>query len=261
MKLLNTNASNTKILKTQTGTDYLIASLSLMPNAIICPARDIAECSVDCLVSAGRGQMNSVARARQSKSDFWGNDQAQFLETLTQEIAAFIRKCEKQQKRAAFRLNTISDIAWEKYGIPQMFPQALFYDYTKLAARLNRTPENYKLMFSYSAAPAYQNQVNKALKTSAPISAVFRGGMPKTFLNRIVIDGDKSDLINLNSGPVIVGLKLKGGKAIQASKSPFIIDNPDLNSCPAKALAQCNPQNLATAGLGYIQDRQLQGAA
>jgi hypothetical protein len=56
-------------------------------------------------------------------------------------------------------------------------------------------------------------------------------------------------------------LKLKGGKAIQASKSPFIIDNPDLVTCPAKALAQCNPQDLATAGLGYIQDKQLQGAA
>jgi len=51
--------------------------------------------------------------------------------------------------------------------------------------------------------------------------------MPSTYLNRKVIDGDKSDLINLYSGKVVVGLKLKGGKAIQASKSPFIIDNPE----------------------------------
>tara|TARA_R110001592_G_scaffold52896_1_gene162290 strand:- start:38 stop:742 length:705 start_codon:yes stop_codon:yes gene_type:complete len=228
MKLLNTNASNTKIMKSQTGTEYEIASLSLMPDSIICPAQTIAECKNPCLVSAGRGQMHSVAASRQSKSDLWHSDRAQFLETLTKEITAFILRCNKREKLAAFRLNTISDIAWEKYGIPQLFPQALFYDYTKIAARLGRTPDNYRLMFSYSAAPKYQNQVKAALKKDVPISAVFRGGMPKSFLGRQVIDGDKSDLVNLYSGASIVGLKLKGGKAIQASKSPFIVDNPEI---------------------------------
>jgi hypothetical protein len=228
MKLLNTNASNTKIMKSQTGTEYEIASLSLMPDSIICPAQTIAACKDPCLVSAGRGQMHSVAASRQSKSDLWHLDQAQFLETLTKEMAAFIKRCNTRGKLAAFRLNTISDIAWEKYGIPQLFPQALLYDYTKLAARLGKTPDNYKLMFSYSAAPAYQNQVNAALKKDVPISAVFRGGLPATFLGRKVIDGDKSDLINLFSGNVVVGLKLKGGKRIQASQSPFIVDNPEL---------------------------------
>ena len=228
MKLLNTNASNTKIMKTQKGTEYEIASLSLMPDSLICPSQIIAQCKKPCLVFAGRGQMHSVARSRQSKSDLWHSDKSLFLEILTKEMAAFITRCNKREKLAAFRLNTISDIPWEKYGIPQLFPQALLYDYTKLAARLGRTPENYKLMFSYSAAPAYQNQVRAALKTNVPISAVFRGGLPKTYLERPVIDGDKSDLVNLYSGASIIGLKLKGGKAIQASKSPFIVDNPEL---------------------------------
>ena len=228
MKLLNTNASNTKIMKTQKGTEYEIASLSLMPDSIICPSQIIAKCKEPCLVWAGRGQMHSVARSRQSKSDLWHSDKSLFLELLTKEMAAFIKRCNSRGKLAAFRPNTISDIAWEKYGIPQMFPQALFYDYTKLAARLGRTPENYKLMFSYSAAPTYQNQVKSALKTNVPIAAVFRGGLPKTYLGRPVIDGDKSDLVNLYSGASIIGLKLKGGKAIQESKSPFIVDNPEL---------------------------------
>ena len=249
MKLLNTTASNTKILKTQTGTEYLIASLSMMPNAKICPARDLAQCAAPCLVSAGRGQMHSVATSRQSKSDLWASDQAGFLELLKKEIAAFIRKCERQGKKAAFRLNTISDIAWEKHGIPQMFPDALLYDYTKLASRLGRTPENYPLMFSYSAAPAYQNQVKAAMKTDAPITVVFRGGFPAEYLGRKVIDGDKSDLINLTAGPVVIGLKLKGGKSIQASTSPFIVNNPDLIECPATS--HCNPYNLANAGRSY----------
>lgn len=235
MKLLNTNASNTKILKSQTGTDFEIASLSMMPDKIICPAQIIAECKTPCLVSAGRGQMHTVAKSRQSKTDFWHSDRAQFLEILKKEIAAFIRKCEKRNKRAAFRLNTISDIGWEKYGIPQQFENALFYDYTKIASRLGKTPENYQLMFSYSAAPKYQNQVKLALTKDRPISVVFRFGMPKTFLGKTVIDGDKSDLVNLYSRNKIIGLKLKGGKSIQKSKSPFIVDNPEREMTPIAA--------------------------
>lgn len=249
MQLLNTNASNTKIMKTQTGTEYEIASLSLMPDGKLCPSQMIAECEGPCLVFAGRGRMHSVAKARQSKSDLWHNDREQFLAILKKEMAAFIKRCEKRGKLPAFRLNTISDIPWEKYGIPQMFPTALLYDYTKLAARLGRTPDNYRLMFSYSAAPAYQNQVTAAFKTDAPVTVVFRGGFPAEYLGRPVIDGDKSDLVNLYAGPVVIGLKLKGGKAIQASKSPFIVDNPDRIACPT--ISHCNPNDLATAGRDY----------
>ena len=100
----------------------------------------------------------------------------------------------------------------------------LLYDYTKIAARLKKPASNYNLIFSYSAAPKYQNQVKAALKTNAPIAAVFRGGLPKTFLGREVIDGDKSDLVNIKAFNKIVGLKLKGGKSIQSIKSPFVID-------------------------------------
>ena len=235
MKLLNTNASNTKIMKTQNGTEYNIASLSLMPDLVICPQQYMANCVHECLVSSGRGQMHSVAKARQSKTDLWHSDKEIFLEQLKKEIAAFELKCERKGKLAAFRLNTISDIAWEKYGIPQLFKNSLFYDYTKVARRLGKTPDNYKLMFSYSAAEKYKPQVKQAMETDFPITVVFRGGMPSTYLNRKVIDGDKSDLVNLYSGKVIVGLKLKGGKAIQASKSPFIIDNPE--SIPLMAVA------------------------
>ena len=208
MQLLNTNASNTKIMKTQTGTEYEIASLSLMPDGILCPSQIIAGCKEPCLVSSGRGQMHSVAKARQSKSDLWHNDQAQFLALLKKEMGAFIRRCEKRGKLAAFRLNTISDIPWEKHGIPQMFPTALLY----------------------------QKQVRAAFKTDAPITVVFRGGFPDRYLGRPVIDGDKSDLVNLYAGPVVIGLKLKGGKAIQASTSPFIVDNPAA-ALPAYAIA------------------------
>ena len=222
--ILNTNGSNTKILKSQKGTQYKIASLSLYPNIKICAAQIIADCKEPCLVSAGRGAMNSIANIRQSKTDYFLNENSAFIKLLITEMLKFKRRCENSGFKAAFRLNTISDIDWPKYIDLSLFRDCLFYDYTKIAARLKRPHPNYNLIFSYSAAPKYQNQVKAALKTKAPIAVVFRGGLPKTFLGREVIDGDKSDLVNMTAFNKIVGLKLKGGKSIQATKSPFVVD-------------------------------------
>jgi hypothetical protein len=237
MKLLNTNASNPKILKSQTGTEYNIASLSLMPNDQICAARLLAECADPCLVQAARGAFPNVQQARMSKSDFWHQDKAGFLELLKTEIKAFRKKCHAAGKEACFRLNTFSDIPYEKLGIPQAFGDCLFYDYTKIAGRLGRTPANYHLTFSYSAAPQYQKSVAMALKTDAPVAVVFRGFVPvgDYYLGREIIDGDKSDLINMKAKGQIVGLRLKGQKSVQESRSPFIVSPYDAAAMERRA--------------------------
>lgn len=254
MALLNTAAGNTKILKSQKGTDFRIASLSLYPDDKICPAAILAGCKAPCLVSAGRGAMGTVAQGRKNKTAFWHRDKDLFLETLEKEMRNFIKLCNKQGKRAAFRLNTISDIPWERYGLPDLFPEALLYDYTKSAARLGKTPENYRLMFSYSQETKYQKQVARALETDCPIAVVFRGFVPSGsyFMGREIIDGDKSDLINLEKGQgKIIGLKLKGGKATQQSQSRFIVEPWQATNCPAQMQNDCNPHNLANAGRGF----------
>ena len=88
-------------------------------------------------------------------------------------------------------------------------------------------------MFSFSGVPGYQNQVKAALKTDAPISAVFNGPFPKEFLGRKVIDGDRSDLINLYKGKKkIIGLKAKG-KA-KKDKTGFVIHT---NTIPTREVA------------------------
>jgi len=141
---------------------------------------------------------------------------------LRRELANFEKTCKKQGVKPAVRLNVLSDVQWERLGIPQEFPGVLFYDYSKLAHRLGKTPENYRLMFSYSGMPKYQKHVKKALETDVPMSVVFRGPMPSTFMGRPVIDGDESDLFNLFAGPVVVGLRAKG-KA-KTDDSAFIVD-------------------------------------
>ena len=233
MKLMNTNGSNTKIMKSQNGTEYRIASLSLWPDKLTCPGSPLADCMDDCLKIAGRGCMANVMQSRQSKTELWHDDRELFLELLRQELYAFERSCQRQGKLPMVRLNTISDIPYEKHGIPQEFPGITMYDYTKLSARLGRTPENYKLLFSYSAEPKYQKSVNMALDTGCPVAVVFRGGFPERFLDRPVINGDKSDIVNFTAGRVVVGLKLKGPKRVQQSISKFIVNNPDLERLAA----------------------------
>ncbi len=224
IKLLDTTGGNTKLGKTNKskGGIYRVAGLSLMPSDILCPSRHLAQCAKSCLESAGRGRMRNVIDGRQRKADWFQNDPKSFLAQLRRELSNFVKTCDRQGVKPAARLNVLSDVPWEKHGIPQEFPELFMYDYTKLAHRLGRTPENYQLMFSYSGAAAYQNQVKIALKTDVPISAVFRGPMPAEFLGRPVIDGDASDLVNVMAGPVVVGLQAKG-KA-KTDEGAFVVD-------------------------------------
>lgn len=215
MKLLNTGATNAKILKSQNGTQYKIASLTLYPNNVICAGAKAAGCMDLCLKDSGFSEIfESVNNSRKLKTEFYLQDQKAFLEKLRKEIAAWIRKCENENFIAAFRLNTISDIDWVAHDIPQEFSQAFFYDYTKRVKTVETGLANYKKIFSYSGTPQYQNQVKKALAIGCPISVVFKDFVPvgKYFLGREIIDGDKSDIINTTAHNKICGLKLKGNK-------------------------------------------------
>ena len=234
-KLLSRDLGNTKIRKTQESAkddprfqDVLLANMSLLPNTTICPSCQIAGCLHLCLKDSGR-QFPTISKARQKKTDYFLNHRDDFLNQLRNELDLFQIHCARKNKRPFVRLNTLSDIQWERTGIPQTFQDINFIDYTKLAKRIGRVPYNYKLIFSYSKAPAYQKQVDIALQTDAPIAVVF-DKIPTDpsyrFLGRRVIDGDKSDLVNMYSGPVIVGLKYKRTKADKATviNSDFVIN-------------------------------------
>lgn len=222
-KLLKIGGENTKIAKTLklAGGAVRIASLSMMPDSVLCPGSKSAGCREGCLESAGRGAMSNVAAGRQARTDYWHADRAGFLDQLRRELRAFVNTCQRQGVRPVARLNVLSDIAFEDYGIPQEFPEILFYDYTKRAARLGKTPENYRLLFSYSGRKQYAKQVERADQTNAPVAVVFNGPMPEFFRGRKVIDGDASDLVNAHAGRVVVGLKAKG-KA-KADRSGFVV--------------------------------------
>ena len=202
----------------------MLAGLSMMPTPELCPSSKAAVCFDPCIKDSGLAAVyKSINEARQRKTDWFLEDQEGFLNQYQRELTNLVKLAKKHGKQAVVRSNVFSDVAWEKLGIPQQFPEIFWYDYTKRAARIGNTPDHYELMFSYSGAPGYQKQVEIALQTDVPIAVVFRNGMPKEFLGREVINGDKSDLINLKARNKIVGLKVKGNEA-KKSTSPFIID-------------------------------------
>lgn len=237
MKLLSID-SNSKLAKTnaKVGAGHLYAGLSMMPDNVLCPGSKAAGCMTGCLKSAGRGRFSNVALARQRKTDWFHTDRASFVTQLIKDLEALVRKATKEGKSARVRLNVLSDVTWESVacerqgkafkGIPEAFPEIGFYDYTKRANRLGKTPFNYHLTFSYSGVSTYQKQVAKALDTDANMAVVFHvkknQPLPKLWAGKIVIDGDEHDARLDDPMNVIVGLRAKG-QAIKDT-SGFVVN-------------------------------------
>jgi len=228
MKLLSIDA-NSKLAKTNkvVGQDYLYAGLSMMPDPIICPGSKAAKCMDGCLKTSGRAAIfPAIALARQAKTDWFHRDSDGFIFALVKDLKALVRKANKLGKTARVRLNVLSDIAWEQYGIPQMFPEIEFYDYTKRADRIGKTPANYRLTFSYSGVSTYAKQVGKAQEAGANMAVVFHvkkgQALPKVWQGKTVIDGDEHDARFDDPANVIVGLRAKG-QAIQ-DKTGFVVN-------------------------------------
>lgn len=142
------------------------------------------------------------------------------MDKLVREIENGIKRAAKYNLIPTFRLNGTSDIPWEKIrvtrnnieyrNVMEAFPNIQFYDYTKIAGRKN-LPNNYYITFS--RGDNNEGDVIKVISNnSANVAVVFDNTkpIPNSFMDRKVIDGDKSDLRFLDENNVIVGLKAKG---------------------------------------------------
>ena len=142
---------------------------------------------------------------------------------LVSEVENAIKLAKKKNLKPTFRLNTYSDILWEKVksndqflkmNIFEMFPNVTFYDYTKIHNR--KVPKNYQLTFSHYGD---FDKTSDALKNGFNSAIVFQELPSKIKINNkiySVIDGDKTDLRideKINGESVVVGLKFKGSKA------------------------------------------------
>jgi hypothetical protein len=178
-------------------------------------------CTIACLNTAGRGQMNSIQQSRIAKTKLFFDQKLAFMEKLVKEIASGIKSAVKKEMTAVFRPNLTSDLTWENIEdangqtLMQKFPDTQFYDYTKsfmrMAQFINRDPDfpsNYHLTFS--ASEHNQKLVEMVLEMGGNVAVVFRGQLPKTWKGYEVISGDANDLRFLDKSGVVVGLIEKG---------------------------------------------------
>jgi hypothetical protein len=245
------SGNNAKTIKGDGEFETAIMYLAPFKLAVVgntCPMAEQAGCVAGCLNTAGRGQMNNVQIARINKTKRYFGDRTAFMAELVENVAAFVRYCERKGVKPAIRLNGTSDIQWEvahpvEHGgkrfasIFEAFPAVQFYDYTKVYKRAYRAlPANYRLVLSYSVAnEAYAEAVVKtAHETGANVAVVYAdkamrdsrkldtiGAMGGTWLHREVIDGDSDDMRFLDPQGVIVGLYAKG--AAKRDTSGFVV--------------------------------------
>jgi len=214
MKLLST--ANPKIQK-GAKLGYLSFILHLAPATLsgkeTCPKRT-AGCTAACLNTAGRGGMfkrgentNMIQQARIRKTRMFFEQRDAFMAQLEKDIKLGIKQSAKLGLTPVFRLNGTSDLAWEKYGIIEKFPNVQFYDYTKVLGRKVAHLPNYHLTFS--AADGNEADVQKAVSAGMNVAAVF-DKLPDSYMGRPVINADDTDLRFLDPKGCIAGLKAKG---------------------------------------------------
>ena len=231
MKLLSkptTNYKSNKNIKIGYNTYYLSLAHSDLSGYNVCPManklkanennKNKSSCSAVCVGYNGfAGIYKSIMEARIRKTKLFFENKDLFFEYLIKDIKSAIKSSIKKDLIPTFRLNTYSDIKFENIkvnhnnkvynNIFEIFPDIKFYDYTKISNR--KTPDNYELTYSYYGnKKALNNEI-----TNKNVAIVF-DKLPKTYKNKIVIDGDKTDLrLSDNDGEnIIVGLKFKGSK-------------------------------------------------
>jgi hypothetical protein len=232
--VLSKASSNYKTRKSLAVGGYVGSILYLTPEresglANLCPFASKG-CRAGCLNTAGRGVMAPVQAGRLRKTKLWIQNKPLFFQTLFDELSALQRQAEKKGLKAFVRLNGTSDINWADYRpyqgktVFQAFPDIQFYDYTKdIRKALHDRNPNYHITFSQ--AESNRASVALALQAGINVAVVFRKTLPKEYLGRPVLDGDKTDLrFEEGRQGVIVGLTAKG-KA-KKDKTGFVVDYP-----------------------------------
>ena len=254
--LLNSNTKLSKPVDTRgNATPWLIRGLTLAPSNYsgknVCP--HAGACREACVLwFAGRTVMKNVRDAALRRTQFFHDNRAEFLRQLSKDITSAKRSADKNGARLAIRLNTASDIVWERIA-PEIFDDhkdVTFYDYTKYPARLREIlPINYFLSHSVSErsqtsdiADAFRLGRNVVITFDTIYRAAHKkfGRLPNKIIfeniehhnvgtaPRVVVDGDAlGDLRHptIDGNGNVVGLRGKGGARLvsEAVDSGFIV--------------------------------------
>ena len=234
----NGNPKTDKNLKIESLKKYWIKRLNLAPASIsgfnTCASASKG-CREACLHEAGNPVfMPQKTLGRVNRTHLLFKDEAKFISMITREIRNHEILCKKYDLKPVIRLNTTSDVMFErkKFSFMQNFPNVQFYDYTKHFNRVMKSlkgqlPVNYHLTFSRNEKNDFQ--ATQVLKAGGNVAVVFRKELPETYKGFKVVSGDEHDLRFLDPSNVVVGLKekltidKKTGK-LGRDNSGFVVD-------------------------------------
>ena len=255
MKLLSPASANTKTRKSALkAREYRIVSLMLSPHDSAGGRTNCANasksCAAACVGSDNVGLANvfkAIGESRRQKTRWMHADRDGFMKQLREELHAEQRSAERDGVILAARLNCFSDL--NHFGIIREFPQAIFWDYTKIYSRVvdPERPKNYTLCASWTENPSDQTSCLNLLQAGHNVAVVFAelGNFTgnRALCQRIpkrwnlgghfyeVYSGDDTDLRFLDPGATragfgrICGLSLKSGNMemrLQAMASGFV---------------------------------------
>lgn len=191
----------------------------------LCPG-STPECRAHCVRYSGNGRYEHTIRLAAVKAAFLVADPVAFLRLLVAEL-------ERLPDGTPVRLNTFSDIRWERILPVAMFDRLRFYDYTKLGVRrvrdaAARTDGNYRLVLSSSErtpVATIRRWTDEGWSVAVPVDVGRSEPMPLSWHGMRMIDGDATDDRWADRRGVIVGLRAKG-TAI-GSGSAFIRSRAD----------------------------------
>jgi len=214
----------------------LTLSLYLAPAKMsgyeVCPGRT-AECTRLCLNQSGKNigpqkeRGDFINKSRITKTRLFFEHHEFFMDWLINEIEAAQRKAIRMTYKLSVRLNNTSDISPEEFrrngkNILDIFPDTQFYEYTKVATRveLMKKYPNYDVTFSYTG---YNLAVcQEMLENNIRVAVVFKK-VPEEFMGYPVIDGDKYDMRYKDDKQVVVGLKYKVNRNKLTPETKFVI--------------------------------------
>lgn len=200
----------------------------------VCPMRT-EECTLLCLNESGRNKMdtkkNTINNSRIKKTRLFFENREFFMRWMIDEIKEAKEKAEQMGYHFSVRLNNTSDISPEsfyldvdgkKLNVLQLFPEVMFYDYSKVPNRLDLTKKynNYDLTFSYSGWN--MDVCMTMLENNVRVAMVFKE-VPESFMGYRVIPGDDYDMRYRDDKDVIIGLKFKKVRNKLTTENKFVI--------------------------------------
>jgi hypothetical protein len=216
--------------------------LSLAPHSSsgykqnLCPKAS-SECAKNCLgfTAGGNKQYPEAAfRAKLLRTHYLAEHPEHAARLMSKEIGENEKWSDKHGYKPGFRPNVTSDLPYEKLMPKKFFEKhhkTQFYDYTKIASRLNNDdmPKNYSLALSHTGTGHHESNdkdVVKALDKGKVVAMVHqKSKITPTHVEDVqtgkhypLVNGDKDDNVYdrhkaagiSKSNGVVSGLKLKG---------------------------------------------------